>query len=199
MIQHPWEFNPDLTEDRIMELATLISQVRGEVIDKHDIVLGDTPLSLGLRAYECCRSRIIRAAESEQWPWLSILTPEGRFTFCINETPVRFVRNEPKELPDKKLIVSEEADIQMSLLNDTEYSNTRWFFVFDTYYKNPADRVYFVGYDESGYIQCQWAVPLDEKVSFLSSVDSYKTKAVELPAAPVQIKQKIGIKKISNE
>ena len=92
MEKMPWELNSDLAKDRITTIASLIAKKRGEVIELYDEeILGDTPRSLGMRCYECCRTEIIRAAkEPELRSWLSILTEEGRFTFCVENTPVRF-------------------------------------------------------------------------------------------------------------
>ncbi len=204
LLKKPWDYNPDLTEDRIVELANFIVTVREEVIEMHDEELGDTRLSLGMRAYECCRSRLISLSDSGKHTWLSILTPERRFTFCIGQTPVRFTRNDPRYLPNKKLLVSEEAGKkfkQLSLFpeNPCEDSAIRWFFVIDTYYKNPADVVYFVGYDESGFIQSQWLIPIEAKVSILSTLDDVKSKPIDIPAAKVRLKQNPRIKaKIDN-
>lgn len=197
-MEKPWDVNQDLTQERIIELANFIVSVRAEVIEMHDEELGDTRLSLGIRAYECCRIRLIVLSESKKYPWLSIITPEGRFTFCIGKTPVRFIRHDPKELPHKKLIASPEAKKkfwEQSLFPEykCEDSEIRWFFVIDSYYKHPADMVYFVGYDKSGEIRSQWTVPIEEKVPFLFSTDDYKPEAVDIPAPQPILKKKTDI------
>lgn len=202
-MKKPWEINKDLTQDRIVQLASFIVSVREEVIDMHDEELGDTRLSLGMRAYECCRSRLILLSDSGKYPWLSILTSEGRFTFCIGDTPVRFIRHEPKEIPNKKLIISCEAGNkfrQLSLFPNyrCKDASIRWFFVIDTYYKNSADVVYFIGYNEVGDIQSQWIVPIEEKITTLSTTDNYKPQAIEIPPAKPQLKKKTIIKTASD-
>jgi len=199
VLKKPWEVNQDLTKKRIMELADYLVSIREEVIDMHDEELGDTRLSLGMRAYECCRSRLTMLSDSKKYPWLSILTPDGRFTFCIGDTPVRFIRHEPKEIPNKKLIISKEAGRkfeQLSLFPGYKCKNSsiRWFFVIDTYYKNPADIVFFIGYDENGDIQSQWIVPIEDKVSTFSTLDNYKSEPVEIPAPQPHYKKETIIK-----
>jgi len=198
-LKKPWEINQDLTRERIIELANFIVSVREEVVEMHDEELGDTPLSLGMRSYECCRSRLIALSDSEKYPWLSIITPEGRFTFCIGGTPVRFIRHDPKELPHKKLIASPEAKNkfwEQSLFPGykSEDSEIRWFFVIDSYYKHAADVVYFVGYDKSGEIRSQWTVPIEEKVPFLATIDDHKPEAVEIPAPQPVLKKTTNVK-----
>lgn len=190
MTQKPWQINPDLTKERIVAIANLISGVRGEVIDRHDEELGDTPLSLGTRAYECSRMRIIALADQKILSWLKVITPEGRFTFTIGNTPVRFTRNDPKYLPDRKMIRSAEAGRQLSLFEDHPYAELIWFFVFNTYYKNPADNVYFVGYDKYKNIICQWDIPIEGSVPMMSFKDDIIPQAVELEEASVTLKAK---------
>ncbi len=187
----PWKLNSDLTKDRISNIAALIAKKRGEVIDLHDEILGDTPLVLGVRCYECCRTEIIYTAnELKTWSWLSILTPEGRFTFCIGNTPVRFTRNDPKDLPDKKLVTSFETQKQMDWINESNpFAEIRWFIVFDTFFKKPADAVYCVGYTENNEIICQWQIPLEDKVTLISEVNAPLPQPVNVEAAPIKLKR----------
>ena len=189
MKNFPWELNPELTEERLTQTAAFIAMVRDEVIELHDEALGDTRLALGMRTYECVRTRLIDESVGTSFPWLSILTPEGRFTFSIGGTPVRFTRNDPKYLPDRKLIVSESTMEQMTLFKEQPFSDVRWFFVFDTYYKNAADAVYFVGYSENGEIICQWQIPIEDNVTLMSPVSNSLPEAIQLEKPSVKIKK----------
>lgn len=197
MSEYPWEHNQELSKERITELANLISQVRAEVIERHDEVLGDTPLSLGMRCYECCRTRIIGKSQDSTFPWLTILTDDKRFTFSFGDSkvPVRFTRNDPNNLPDKKLLVSEEAQVQYDMFNQLliSHAEIRWYLVFDTYFKSPADAVFFVGYREDGDIFCKWQVPLDGSITLISDISK------ELPEPIEKSKPRIGIKKRQDE
>jgi hypothetical protein len=187
MNEMPWKLNSDLAKERLITIASIIAKKRGEVIDLHDELLGDTPRALGMRCYECCRTAIIRA--SSDLPWLHILTHEGRFTYRIGNTPARFSRNDPEDLPNKKLITSFEAEKQMDWLNETyPYAMIRWFIVFDTHFKSPADAVYCVGYTKTNEIICQWQIPLEDKVTLISEVNSPLPQAVDIPAVHLKIK-----------
>lgn len=188
----PWEVNSDLQQERIEAVALLLFNVRGEVIDLYDEKLGDTRLSLGVRAYECCRTRLISVAEALEWPWLKVITPEGRFTFAIGETPVRFVRNDPDQLPSRKLIVSEEAKTQFELFVESgPFQDLRWYFVIDTYFKAAADNMYFVGYDRNGKVICQWEIDLDG--SILSALAEEEVLADGVPIQPAYV----GVKRVN--
>jgi hypothetical protein len=192
MDEMPWELNSDLTNDRIIDIASLIAKKRSEVIELHDEILGDTPRCLGMRCYECCRTEINQVADSKIWPWLFKLTPEGRFTFRIGDTPVRFSRNDPKDLPNRKLVTSFETQKQMDLFKESNpNAEIRWFIVFDTYFKNPADAVYCVGYTETNEIICQWQIPLEDKVTLISEVDAPLSQAVDVPVAPIKLKRQL--------
>lgn len=200
MEELPWELNADLDKVRLIFIASLIAKKRSEVIDLHDVILGDTPLALGMRCYECCRTEIIRTAK--EFMWLSILTPEGRFTFSMGETPVRFSRNDPKYLPNRKLVTSFETQLQMDLFKNEnyEYAEIRWFIVFDTFFKNPADAVYCVGYTKTNEIICKWQIPLEDKVTLISGVDAPLSQPVHVPMAPLKIRHQLqGVESASDE
>lgn len=189
MHEEPWLLAPQLQKERLQQLASLLVTVRGEVIDRHEPELGDTRLSLGMRAYECCRSRIIFKKADGDWPWLSILTEQGRFTFAIDSVPIRFSRNDPKSLPDRKLIPSQEGYEQMSIFENTNsYAFLRWFLVIDTPYDIPVEHAYFVGYNELNEIICKWEIPLADQVPVLSDVNEKKPQAIKVPPAKAKLK-----------
>ena len=171
MHEEPWLLAPQLQKERLQIIANLLIQVRGEVIERHEPEIGDTRLSLGMRAYECCRTRIIRMDIEGNFPWLSVPTPQGRFTFAFDGMPLRFSRNDPKQLPDRKLIPSDEGLIQMSMFADSnEFANLRWFLVIDTPYDLPVEHAYFIGYSESNEIVCKWEIPLSDTLPVMGEV-----------------------------
>ena len=189
MYSEPWLLAPQLQKEKLQNLAHLIVKVRGEVIDRHEPEIGDTRLSLGMRAYECCRSRIIDKDIGGDWSWLSILTQQQRFTFAIDGVPVRFSRNDPKHLPDRKLIPSPEGYAQMGLFkNSNNYSDLRWFLVIDTPYDIPVEHAYFVGYSECNEIICKWEIPLADIVPVLGEAHDNNPQAVNVPPAKAKLK-----------
>lgn len=189
MHEEPWQLAPQLQKERLLQLAHLLVQVRGEVIDRHEPEIGDTRLSLGMRAYECCRSQIIFKYYEGVWPWLSILTEQGRFTFAVGGVPVRFSRNDPNHLPDRKLIPSREGFEQMKMFeSQNDFSHLRWFLVIDTPYDTPVESAFFIGYSETNEIVCKWDIPIADQVPVLSEVDDKKPQAVKVPPAKPKLK-----------
>ena len=198
MYQEPWLLAPQLQQKYIQLIAELLVQVRGEVIDRHEPELGDTRLSLGMRAYECCRTRLKFKEGDGDWPWLSIITDEGRFTFGINGVPVRFSRNEPNNLPDRKIIPSEEGYEQMRLFEDiNDFAHLRWFLIIDTTYDIPVENAYFVGYSEFNEIVCKWEIPLSDQLPIISKIEEEQPQAIIVE--PAKAKLKLVVKKEEND
>lgn len=191
-MKQPWELNPALTQDRIKQLASLIREVRDSVVDLHDDVLGDSARSTGLRAYECCRNQIIRAAKNQdEWCWLSIVKNDGRFTFSVDSVPVRLYRGKPSCPEERRLIPCIEALSQMSLLSPEvgDAATTLWFFAIEVDDFRYVERVTFTGFIDGAQVSC-WEIPLDEKVSAFSSVGAELPEPVVTKKASVSIKKK---------
>lgn len=195
----PWELNPDLEEEKLIEVASLIAEVRSEVVELHDEELGDTNQSLGFRAYECCRSRIAQAATESTY--LKILTYEGRFTFAIGNTPVRFFRGVPTNIEERRLIKSIEAASQLSLLEVTfDIADINWWFAVEVDEFKLADKVSFVGFDSIGQQVCLWEVPLQDTIPLLHSVDLIaKPPAVRQDKPKPKLKVAASKKKVNDE
>lgn len=189
----PWELASDLTEDKIKVVGNFLFNIRADVVDLHDEESGDTRLVLGTRAYERCRTKLASLAKSKAYPWLEILTEEGRFTFKIGNTPVRITRNKPENLADRKLILSAETKQLLFTDIDKNFGPAdviRWFFVVDTPYKVPAETIYLVGYTHKKEIISKWEIPLEERVPFaLTALDENSPQPVELPPATITLKR----------
>ena len=191
-MKQPWELNPALTLERLKQLASLIRNVRDDVVDLHNEELGDSVRSTGLRAYECCRTRIIRAAtQSEEWPWLGIVKDDGKFTFSIDSVTVRLYRGEPNHPEERRLIPCVEALSQMSLLpiEVGSAASILWFFAVEVDDFRYVERVTFTGFLEGVQVSCL-EIPLDERVPAFSSIDAELPEPVKTQKAPVSVKRK---------
>ncbi|WP_407333266.1 peroxidase [Enterovibrio sp. 27052020O] len=191
-MKQPWELNPALSSEKIKWLASLIRDIRDDVIDRHDDELGDSARSTGLRAYECCRTRIIRAAAADgDCDWLGIVKDDGKFTFSIDSVPVRFFRGKPSNPEERRLIPCVEALSQMSLL-PVEVGDAAaivWFFAVEVDEFRYVERVTFTGFLDSVQVSC-WDIPLDVKVASIGLVSSELPEPVITQKASVSIKVK---------
>jgi hypothetical protein len=100
-IVEPWIENPSLGQDRLVLVAEAIRRGRESAIEDYKPGLGDDAWSLGCLAYRrtCHRIRELSTTES----WLRIL-PENealRFTFAIDQTPIRFYVGDPDDIPTR--------------------------------------------------------------------------------------------------
>ncbi len=191
----PMDVSSDFTESRLAEIATLLANVRSEVVDLHNDELGDTNRSLGYRAYECCCTQLFRL--SQRLDWLKILTSGGRFTFSIGHTPVRFWKGEPDRLPSGKLIRSPEAMMQMELFpSEGMADNLIWYFVLNTDHNKLVDRAFFVGYSEQNEVVVNWEIPMTSKVTLMTNIDDNLPASVELNSAVAKIRLKKKIQKV---
>ncbi|WP_255556965.1 hypothetical protein [Sodalis sp. dw_96] len=191
-MKQPWELNPALTLEHLKQLASLIRDVRDDVVDRHDEDLGDSARSTGLRAYECCRMRIIRAStKNKEWPWLGIVKDDGRFTFSIDSVPVRLYRGGPSRPEERRLIPCVEALSQMTLLPAEvgEAASILWFFAIEVDEFRYVERVTFTGFSDGVQVSC-WEIPLDERVSAFSLTDAELPEPVKTQKASVSVKKK---------
>ncbi|WP_199911641.1 peroxidase [Dongshaea marina] len=198
-MNQPWELNPELTTDRLKQLASLIREVRDSVVDLHDEELGDSARSTGLRAYECCRNQIIKASQNNhEWPWLGVVKDDGRFTFSIGSVPIRLYRGTPNSPEERRLIPCIEAMSQMSLLTVEvgDAASILWFFAIEVDELRYVERVTFTGYLDGAQVSC-WEIPLDEKVAAFSALDKALPEAVPTQKAPVSIKNKEKVEQIN--
>ena len=187
----PETANADLKAERIQLMARVISDVRATAIDSHAPEEGDTNLSLGVTAYERTRSIIISKAGTPGFEWLSVLTPDGRFTFKIGNTPVRFWKGIAEKLPGSKLIRSEEALRQIDLdFHDEPINSLIWYIIIETGPDKYVDRAYLIGFTEEGIKHIHWEIPLKGKITKLNSADDSKAPGVEIQSAASKLRRK---------
>ena len=197
-MRNPWDINPLLNREHLIEIAQFIAEVRGEVVDRHDPDgLGDTKRGLGMRVYECSRERLIREAAFNNKSWLGILTKEKRFTFSINSVPVRFYRGHPKTPEERRLIPSIEAMYQQSLLPIEEpVASVLWFFAVETDSDHYADKITFSGFNpDTRDCICSWEVPLQDSVQTRPAAVGEKVEPVAKPEVTIRVKTKTADKR----
>lgn len=175
----------------MIQLAELLAEVRGEVVDLHNPDMGDTKKSLGYRAYECCRTRSTIKANQLGFEWLGVLTIDKRFTLRIGSTPVRFWRGEPEKLPSGKLLRSPEALSQIEIFpSDDPHKSLIWFCVLEANYQGLVESAYFVGYTEFNEIVVNWKIPLRGSMTIISDINHKLSESVELESAVGRLKLK---------
>lgn len=187
----PWEYNPALAEKRLCAISQELIKARHHALEYHDEINGDDVQLLGLRSYKWCLSTISSLAGSEGFEWLGVLIPNGRFTFTVDGTPVRFAKeNDIEKIAEKRLVLTREAANQMSLLPvDDSSKNLLWFFIISQDFDLSVRDVTFVGYSQVGDVVCAWDVPIeDNQVSLMTGV------VANLPEPEDADKPKVALK-----
>ena len=103
MNEKPWLTYPQLTEEKLIIVAQLISKARREVAMLYEPEKGDRPWDRGCRAYSRSIFGIREAAK--KYSWLVPITDESslEFIFKIAGAPVRFCKAVDEEIPSKYL------------------------------------------------------------------------------------------------
>lgn len=101
----PWDYHPELTEERLVKVAQLLALGRGSAVDRFDPTIGDDNWTLGVCAYNYGCFRIAQAAGAPEFEWLGVIDPGKHFQFSIGGVPMRFWRGDPAE-PTAKIVVA---------------------------------------------------------------------------------------------
>lgn len=101
----PWDYHPELTEERLVKVAQLLARGRGSAVDRFDPTIGDDNWTLGVCAYNYGCFQIAQAAGTPGFEWLVVIDAGKHFQFSIGSVPMRFWRGDPNE-PTAKISVA---------------------------------------------------------------------------------------------
>lgn len=184
-----WEMAAELTEDRMLSIASLLVRVRHDALATHEPDKGDSPWGFGCRVYDRCRNSIIKAAEKSEW--LSIIDPTLHFVFAVGGVPVRF-GNGDIEQPKSRLLRRRPGEFRAQQLAfdalGPEYVEGRWRIIYDTDNETMAiEEVVLVQANGSGDVLNSW--PLDVTTTVVPLDLRKPTPAADVPALKVTLKK----------
>jgi hypothetical protein len=187
----PWDCHPDLTEERLQRLAQFFANTRRELMTHYDRTKGDDSWSLGCRGFSWCKNRLMATANSNAWPWLSIVNPTKRFIFGIGVVPVRFYRGRIDNPPMGTLTNSYDELRQLSLAfpGEPHLRDLKWRFAIETGLLGEPTNIIFAGLTQSGEVVCHLNIPYEAEILDLSLVTPKTSDAVELPEPTVFLPQ----------
>ncbi|MFM7402746.1 MAG: hypothetical protein ACKO1N_01365 [Erythrobacter sp.] len=186
----PLDYHADLTTDRLVAVALLLQRARRNAADRFEPEIGDTYLNLGLDAYLYGKHEIQVAAESGDYPWLSIVNSSLRFQFRIGEVLMRFWRGDIHE-PRENIVepTSEELLVQEQQgtldLGDEDFAAGLVFRI-----NVVSDRsgnlleAHFVAY-RGEIAECVWPIPFQSSMPLASAVRPDLPIGPDLPPAEV--------------
>jgi len=186
---YPWDYHSDLTAERLTIVAQLIADGRQMAVELFDEEAGDNGWTLGCRAFQFGRARIIRAADSGEYPWLDIIDRTLQLIFKIGDVPVRIYRGEADEPTDRTLRQSLNELKQLNLLFDEQDEGRAlaYRFAIETDIDSSVLAVKFVGLCGKAAV-LNWDVPLDLAASPGGTVGRAATESIELTAPLVGVR-----------
>jgi hypothetical protein len=197
---YPWDYHSDLTEERLVILAGMIVDGRRAAVELFDENAGDTAWTLGVRAFEFVRIRILRSADSGEHPWLGIIDRTLQLIFKIGEVPVRIYKGDADEPTGRTLRQGHSELRQLSLLfgEEDEGGDLAYRFAIETDIDGSALAVKFVGLRGENAV-LNWDVPLAGVSQTTGAVGRQATASVDLPAPSVEVRGAVVKKGDGNE
>jgi hypothetical protein len=166
----PSDCHSDLTDERLSVLASFFAEVSSEVADLHDSPAGDDNWSLGCRRNARWRQRLLKKAQSGEWPWFRILKPGKRFVFAVGAVPVRFYRGRHSR-PNLNTLAQDVPELHQLAIAfegvESPYSSLHYRFAIETgLLGEPVAVVFAALAREDGAVVCHWPIPFE--ISFES-------------------------------
>lgn len=185
----PWEYHPDLTEERLKIVAGMLVKGRHAALDRHDEEAGDNGWTLGCSAFQFCRHRILKAVDSGDYPWLDAIDRSLQLVFKIGEVPVRIFKGDADEPTDRTLRQSLVELRQLELLFDEhdEGRDLAYRFAIETDIEGNVLAVKFAGLRGESAVLV-WDVPLDGAASAVGTVGRAASESVDLAPPLVEVR-----------
>jgi hypothetical protein len=169
-------------------VARLIVRGRNDALDRFDPSLGDDGWTLGCRAFQFGRFRVLEAIESGDHPWLTALDRTKQLVFKIGEVPVRFYRG-PADEPNQRTLRQSFPELQQlafGFASEAEGRDLAFRFAVETDFDGSITSVKFVGLRGEMPVLC-WDIPLTAPPARFYLFDTKPAEGVELPPPTVRV------------
>ena len=186
---YPWDYHSDLSETRLKTVACMIVDGRHTALELYDEEAGDDGWTLGCRAFQFARARILRAIDSGDYPWLTAIDRTLQLIFKVGEIPVRIYKGDAEDPTNRTLRQSFGELNQLSLLfsEDDEGRDLAYRFAIETDVDGSVLAIRFVGLRGESAI-LNWNVPLDDALAFTGTVGRAASESIEVPAPQVGLR-----------
>jgi hypothetical protein len=178
----PSTFYPELTNDRLTDIANELLDLRHETLSALSSEWDDA-YTKESAVFGRCRNRLIGLCEERDW--LSVSNPGMDVTLCIgNKVPFRFFRDDPENPQKRGFFKQRRTD---DLFPVDLVTPVMWRFIIErAMTEEDEDRVYFAGFNELQDKVSLW----EHKPGVTSpySVGDAVPKSKQLPPAAVQVR-----------
>ena len=186
MHKKPWEVQPELTEERLLFIASILKDVRNRSVDLHDPSEGDDVWSLGCRVYE--RSINIIARKADSAPWLKVIKKGLYFVMLIQGVPIRFYKGDIENPTARSLQrLHPELEAQQYIFSFAQ-EHFVWFWrtVVETDELGKVLRIVVAQFTEAGDVRNQWTVPISGSITKMAPVVNMRREGVVLEKPRVE-------------
>ncbi|WP_367671476.1 hypothetical protein [Serratia symbiotica] len=192
----PWEFTPQLSEERLTIIAKELLKVLDQTFELLTTNLDDN-YTRGTCTFGRQKNRIIELCMEGGYSWLKLTNPGMDVTFEIEGVPVRFFADDPQN-PKKPGFFRRNSVDQLFAPVDTTPSVWR-FVVEKPEFEGEGARIHFVGYNPLEEILSLWTYG-DERATVLHSTDDTPPKpvSIELDEISPSVADKSADKKLNN-
>ena len=186
---YPWDYHPDLTEDRLKTVAAMIVEGRHTALERYDEEAGDNGWTLGCCAFQFGRARILRGVDGGDYPWLTAIDRTLQLIFKIGEVPVRIYKGEAEDPTDRttRRSFGEVRQLEMLFPEHDVARGLAYRFAVEPDVDNSVLAVKFVGLRGETAV-LNWDVPFDSALAFAGTVGREATETVELAAPLVGVR-----------
>ncbi len=189
----PWTINPALTEERLRIVGALVRQGRSSALESFEPGKGDDAWSLGCVAHVRTRGTLKQAAQSGQWPWLTILEDGLHFVFAVDGVPIRFYHGDGEDdrPAHPRFLRRSEPEVQaaeqQALLFPDMFVNPLlpWRMAVETDDEGAVLRIVLVQLDADARVRNPWPIPLDDLVVPFAVLSEPQPEGVPLPPPSV--------------
>lgn len=195
----PWDFEPELTEERLQIIGRLLSEIYNTSAEEHR-QLGDTPYVIGTVCFGRAHEALLHLTG---YDWYQVTRTTFDITFNIGGIPCRFFSTTDPDNPKAKVYNRNPHD---SLFPEIETAPCLWRFLIQKPISEEFDQyeVFFVGFDVHHNIRAQWCLT-NSNINFIdldrvvdtTGMENYISKPASWNEVPIS--KKSSKKTKSNE
>jgi hypothetical protein len=184
----PWQIHEDLTRERLVLLATLITVGRNNALERYHPEIGDNAWTLGCCGYAYGKHEIIKASGTGQHDWLQLVDEGQQFTFRVGQVPVRFYRGLAEDPHERTLrqAFPEMRQLALALEDGRDLRGMIFRLAVETGLEGEITRIIFLAL-RGASVECFWPIPVGAKPAVLYPVQESRDEGVALPAPAVRL------------
>lgn len=181
---HPFEFFPELSDDRLRVIAIKLLDIRYETFVQMRSPFDDN-YTRETAIFGRSKNMLVEMALSGQYEWMSLRHAGMDITFKIGRVPCRFFRDDP-DSPEKSGFFRRNAVDNLFAID--EQHPVMWRFVVEKALTDEdEDHVFFVGYNVYQEKISQWIY--QASAPLLHTVDKDVPAASEMLPASVDVRE----------